>query len=96
MSGWCSECDAKMYHMRQASVRDLRYNFPEVEKLLARGEEVQITKRKRVIGRLVPERPVEPPPQWPDFVARAKKIFGDKKFKVTGAQRIREERDGRA
>jgi hypothetical protein len=40
--------DAKMQHMRKASVRDLRYRFSVVEDLLGEGEEVQITKRKRI------------------------------------------------
>jgi antitoxin (DNA-binding transcriptional repressor) of toxin-antitoxin stability system len=83
-----------MYHMKQATVRDLRYHFPEIEHALAEGQEIQITKRKRVIGRLVPERPASPP-QLPDFMARLREIYGDKKLKVTGAQRIREERDER-
>jgi len=38
-------------------VRDLRYNFPQIEALLHSGEEIQITKRKRVIARLLPLRP---------------------------------------
>ncbi|MGD0499358.1 MAG: hypothetical protein ABSC23_13080 [Bryobacteraceae bacterium] len=78
--------------MRTASVRDLRYRFPEIEKMLQAGQEIAITKRKRVIARLAPERPA-PPPRMPDFMARLKDIYGDKKLKVTGAQRIREERD---
>jgi len=44
-----------MYHMRKASVRDLRYEFKKIERLLLQGEEIQITKRRRVIARLVPE-----------------------------------------
>ena len=44
-----------MYHMKNASVRDLRYGFKKIERLLRQGEEVQITKRRRVIARLVPE-----------------------------------------
>ena len=83
-----------MYHMRQASVRDLRYHFPEIERALQEGREIQITKRKQVIARLVPEPPAHPP-KLPDFLARLKEIFGDKKLKVTGARRIREERDER-
>ena len=38
-------------------MRDLRYNFPQIEALLHSGEEIQITKRKRVIARLLPLRP---------------------------------------
>jgi antitoxin (DNA-binding transcriptional repressor) of toxin-antitoxin stability system len=83
-----------MYHMKTASVRDLRYDFKKIEHLLAQGEEVQITKRKRVIARLVPERPAERPPM-PDFLARLQAIYGDKVLAVTGAEILREDRDSR-
>jgi antitoxin (DNA-binding transcriptional repressor) of toxin-antitoxin stability system len=78
--------------MRNASVRDLRYRFPEIEKMLLEGEEIAITKRKRVIARLAPERPAAPA-ALPDFMARLKKIYGNKKLKVTGAEIIRADRD---
>src|SRR5215471_13944074 len=46
--------DAKMHHMKKASVLDLRYRSSEVERLLERGEKIEITKRKEVIGHLLP------------------------------------------
>jgi len=55
-----------MYHMTKASVRDLRYEFKKIERLLLQGEEIQITKRKRVIARLVPES-AEAVKKMPDF-----------------------------
>jgi antitoxin (DNA-binding transcriptional repressor) of toxin-antitoxin stability system len=57
-----------MYHMTKASVRDLRYEFKKIERLLLQGEEIQITKRKRVIARLVPES-AEAVKKMPDFAA---------------------------
>jgi antitoxin (DNA-binding transcriptional repressor) of toxin-antitoxin stability system len=84
-----------MYHVRKATVRDLRYRFPEVEALLQEGREIQITKRKRVIARLVPERP-QGPPCFPDFLARLKKIYGRRRLSVSGAELIRSERDERS
>jgi len=81
-----------MDHVRKATVRDLRYRFPEIENLLQEGEEVQITKRKRVIARLVPERPPAPV-ALPDFMAMLNEIYGKKKLKVTGAELIRADRD---
>lgn len=80
-----------MHHMKQASVRDLRYNFP-VERMLRQGETIEITKRKRVIGRLMPVVP-EAKPKMPDFMARLKRIYGNRVLKVPAAQRIAEERD---
>jgi len=85
-------CDAKMYHMRQASVRDLRYAFKKIERLLHQGEEIQITKRRRVIARLVPES-TEVAKKTPDFMARLRSIYGDKVLAVTGADLISSDRD---
>jgi antitoxin (DNA-binding transcriptional repressor) of toxin-antitoxin stability system len=81
-----------MYHMKQASVRDLRYNFPAVERMLRQGEIIEITKRKKVIGKLMPVEPAAKV-QMPDFMARLKKIYGNRKLKVSMAKRIAEERD---
>ena len=80
-----------MHHMRKASVRDLRYRFREVEALLHEGEAIEITKRKRVIARLVPAAP-EVPIARPDFLARLKRIYGNKKLKVTAAELIAADR----
>ena len=78
--------------MKSVSVRDLRYDFPKVERLLREGKDVQVTKRKRVIARLVPE-PIKAQPPLPDFLGRMKKIFGNKVLKVSGAELIAQDRD---
>jgi antitoxin (DNA-binding transcriptional repressor) of toxin-antitoxin stability system len=84
-------CDAKMYHMKKASVRDLRYGFKRIERLLHQGEEVQITKRRRVIARLVPDG-AEVPKKTPDFLARLRTIYGDKILTVSGAELVSSDR----
>jgi antitoxin (DNA-binding transcriptional repressor) of toxin-antitoxin stability system len=76
-----------MYHMTKASVRDLRYDFKKIERLLLQGEEIQITKRRRVIARLVPES-ADGAKKMPDFEARVRKIYGDKVLAVSGADLI--------
>ena len=81
-----------MYHMKKASVRDLRYQFKKIERLLRQGEEIQITKRRRVIARLVPETSEEHI-EMPDFLARLRKIYGDKVLAVSGAELISADRD---
>ncbi len=70
--------------MIKASVRDLRYGFKKIERLLHQGEEIQITKYRRVIARLVSENP-QCPPELPDFRARVRAIYGDKVLAVSGA-----------
>jgi antitoxin (DNA-binding transcriptional repressor) of toxin-antitoxin stability system len=81
-----------MHHMRKATVRDLRYRFSVVEDLLRDGEEILITKRKRVIARLLPPAPSAPVGR-PDVAARLRKIFGKKKMRVSGAELLAAERE---
>jgi antitoxin (DNA-binding transcriptional repressor) of toxin-antitoxin stability system len=81
-----------MYPMRKATLRDLRYRFSVVEDLLDGGEEIQITRRKRVIARLLPAEPAASP-RRPDFFARLKQLYRGKALKVTGAELIASERD---
>jgi antitoxin (DNA-binding transcriptional repressor) of toxin-antitoxin stability system len=80
-----------MYHMKKASVRDLRYGFKRIERLLHQGEEVQITKRRRVIARLVPDS-AEVAKKIPDFLARLRAIYGDKVLTVSGAELVSSDR----
>lgn len=77
--------------MKKASVRDLRYRFAEVERLLEQGEKIEITKRKRVIGRLLPARTSVA--RRPDFLARLRAIYGDKRLAVSGAELLAQDRD---
>jgi len=80
-----------MYHMRKATVRDLRYRFREVERLLDEREEILITKRRRIIATLVPySRAVSP--RLPDFLARLKQIYQNNPVKMSGAKLIARER----
>ena len=74
-----------MHHMKKASVRDLRYQFYKVEDLLRAGEEIEITKRRRVIAHLVPIQRKKAR-KLPDFYARLRKIFGKRKLAVSHAE----------
>ena len=82
-----------MYHMKRASVRDLRYDFPKVEKMLAEGESIEITKRNQVIGTLTPPN-IPARVEFPDFLGRLKKIYGNKVLKTSWADFLAE-RKGR-
>jgi len=83
---------AGKYNMKRASVSQVRYHFSEVERLLEQGEEIEITKRGRVIAHLVPVTPA-PPKTWPDFLARLWKIYGNKVLEVSNAELLAWERD---
>jgi antitoxin (DNA-binding transcriptional repressor) of toxin-antitoxin stability system len=63
------------YHMTKASVGDLKYRFRKLEDLLRQGQEIEITKRNRVIATLVPATK-ETRIELPDFEGRLKKNYG--------------------
>ncbi|MGA3170232.1 MAG: hypothetical protein ABSE62_04395 [Chthoniobacteraceae bacterium] len=69
--------------MKTATVRDLRYNFPQVETWLSGGEEIELTKRGRVVGRIVPAPAKARKRKMPDFAARAKAVCGGKTINMT-------------
>ncbi len=77
--------------MTKASSRDLRYAFKKIERLLHQGEEIQITRRRKVIARLIPEG-AQASSKMPDFLARMRNIYGDKVLEVNGADLIAEDR----
>jgi antitoxin (DNA-binding transcriptional repressor) of toxin-antitoxin stability system len=40
--------------LKQVTVTDVRYHFPKVERLLRRGEVLQVTRRNKVFAEIVP------------------------------------------
>jgi antitoxin (DNA-binding transcriptional repressor) of toxin-antitoxin stability system len=78
--------------MKTATIRDLRYSFKDVEAQLAEGEEIEITRRKRVIARLVPVV-AEPKSIFPDFLGRMKENWGNKTLAPSNADLLAEERE---
>ena len=77
----------------RASVRELRNNFAPISAWLEAGREVEITKRGRVVAKLVPvEKPkrkrfdVEAHGKW------MKDLFGDKVFSDNVVTEVRREK----
>jgi len=68
-----------VFHMKTASVRDLRQDFARILAWLQAGEEVAITLRRQAIATLIPcpqkKRAKRP---MPDIAARLKKVFGQR------------------
>ncbi len=58
--------------MKTASVQQLPQQWPEILRWVAAGEEVQVTQQDQVVARVVPAKPVA----TPDFLARAKAVWG--------------------
>lgn len=79
-----------MSHMKKATVRDLRYRFQEIEERLNKGEEIELYKRRKLIGRLLPVGPKTQ--EYPDFSALRRRVFGTRKARKTGTDLVSDER----
>jgi len=73
-------------------MRELQQNLKKVIARVERGETVQLTKRRRVVAKLVPvwtQKPAEP---WPDLEARTRAIFGDRIITPSPSEELIKER----
>ena len=84
----------KMDHMKTATVRELRNDFPRIEAWVNEGESVNISKRGKVIATLVPastnsgESSVVPKP---DIMARLRETWGERVFSLEEVSVMRED-----
>jgi antitoxin (DNA-binding transcriptional repressor) of toxin-antitoxin stability system len=76
--------------MPSVNIRQLR-DTRQLLTWLEAGQVVELRKRNRIVARIVPETPRTKPVEWPDFEARARKIFGDRI--LLGADLLIEERE---
>ena len=58
--------------MKTASVQQVPQRWPEILRWVAEGEEVQLTEQDKVIAKVVPAAALQP-----DFLARAKAVWGE-------------------
>ena len=70
--------------MKTATIRQVHNDFGTVLAWVAEGEEVTVLNRTRPVARICPPRAQTPAKfKLPDFAARAKAIFGDKRTHFT-------------
>jgi prevent-host-death family protein len=60
------------------SVRELQQNLKRVMARVERGQEIEVTRRRRPVARLTPVGSSARPRPWPDLEARAQSVFGDR------------------
>jgi hypothetical protein len=65
--------------MPTVNMRGLR-DTKKLKTLLRQGKSIELRDRNRVIGRIVPEKPVAEEVEWPDFQARLDEIFKGQKL----------------
>ncbi len=74
-----------MYHMKTATVRELRNEFPRIEAWVHEGESINISKRGKVIATLVPalgNNFSHPRPPKVDIMARLRETWGGRVFSM--------------
>ncbi|HEY1647747.1 MAG TPA: hypothetical protein VGF96_07185 [Terracidiphilus sp.] len=71
-----SHLDMPSVNLRQ--LRDTR----QLKAWLRAGQTVELRERNCVLGRIVPEKAIAQPVEWPDFEARLKRIYGDRVLPV--------------
>jgi antitoxin (DNA-binding transcriptional repressor) of toxin-antitoxin stability system len=78
--------------MQTMNLRQLR-DTRQLKDWLRAGETVELRERNTVLGRIVPERRVAGKVERPDFAARRRAIFGDRR--IDAVDILIEERNGR-
>jgi len=69
--------------MQSINLRQLR-DTRQLKAWLKAGETVELRERDTVLAKIVPEETPRAPVEWPDFIGRARKIFGDRVFEENG------------
>jgi len=82
--------------MKTVSVRELQQNLKHVLERVERGETVEVTRRRRVIGRLSPARKRRGTRVlWPDLDERARRVLGDRIIAPPPSAQLRKDRGER-
>jgi antitoxin (DNA-binding transcriptional repressor) of toxin-antitoxin stability system len=80
--------------MKTFTIMETQHNLAKVLREIEAGREVQITRRRKVVARLLP--PESPPEvQFPAFVARARGIWGENWKGLTSDELLDESRGSR-
>jgi len=63
--------------MPSVNLRQLR-DTRQLKAWLKAGKTVELRERNSVLARIVPEKQIVEPAEWPDFEARLRRNFGDR------------------
>ncbi len=66
--------------MKSIPIRVLQHRLAWIFNLIEDGEEIQVTRRGRLVAKIVPAPKVHPK-KWPNFMARLKETFPGKATK---------------
>jgi antitoxin (DNA-binding transcriptional repressor) of toxin-antitoxin stability system len=84
-----------MHCMGRVSVRELQQNLRRIISRVERGEAVDVTRRQRLVARLVRPAAAAQPQPWPDLDLRARAVFGDRVISPPPSQQLVDDRGDR-
>lgn len=64
--------------MKTATAGQIQRNLSRFLRWVEEGEEIEISERGRIVARIVPAENRLARPDWPDFVARARRVWGER------------------
>lgn len=82
-----------MSNMKAVDARNLQHHLGSYLDQVEGGETLEIRRRRKVIGRLVPFVAEEPPEPWPDLQARLERIYPDGPVEPGASDILYEDRD---
>jgi prevent-host-death family protein len=82
--------------MKTATVREVQHHLSKVLAWVEDGEEVRITRRNKLVARLVPAEVHRARVAWPRFAVRARQIWTEQPAGKGLSQIVVEEREERA
>lgn len=64
--------------MKTVTVEQVQSTFPDLLRLVARGQEIRVVRRKRAVARIVPAEPGTAAVDWTDTWSKVDAIFDGK------------------
>jgi prevent-host-death family protein len=85
--------EGNFFNVKSVTVEQVEENFAAVLRFVRAGEEVEVTRRKKPIARIVPLSKRRPKHDWNGHFARLNKIYGGKSASgISGSQIVLEGR----
>jgi prevent-host-death family protein len=85
-----------MSNMKTATVREVQHGLASVLSKVQAGQEIAVTKRGKIIARIVPALRTKMPLRWPDSAVRMKRLMSGTTVKgMTPSEVVRELRGER-
>ena len=84
-----------MLYMKRVNIRSLQHGLGKYMHQVEAGEVLEVTRRNKVIARIVPEHDPAAAVPWPDIECRLEQVFPDGPLPYTASQQVYNDRGER-